>query len=89
VFNAAGQVIDLEDLLLVCRRTEAGWQPCGNAVKDAMVTKVRETTRRLVAVLYAPPDEPVVSVERWAARYAEVLKAHCHAQEAGFSVIAP
>jgi DNA/RNA-binding domain of Phe-tRNA-synthetase-like protein len=87
VFNTAGQVINLEDLLLVCRRTETGWEPCGNAVKDAMATKVRETTGRVVAVLYAPPDEPLASLERWAARVAELLTSHCRAHDAGFTIV--
>jgi DNA/RNA-binding domain of Phe-tRNA-synthetase-like protein len=64
-----------------------GWEPCGNAVKDAMATKVRETTRRVVAVLYAPPDEPVASLERWATRVAELLTSHCRAHDAGFTIV--
>ena len=89
VFNPAGQAIDLEDLLVVCRRAAVGWEPCGNAVKDAMATKVRESTRRVVAVLYAPPDEPPGSLDAWAARYVEHLRSHCGAREAGFCVVAP
>ena len=87
VFNPAGQSIDLEDLLLVCRRTAAGWEPCGNAVKDAMITKVRDSTRRVVAVLYAPPDEPAAAVEGWARRYAGLLQTHCGARECGFCLV--
>jgi len=29
VFNPKGQTIDLEDLLLICQRTEEGWDPAG------------------------------------------------------------
>ncbi len=88
VFNPAGQAIDLEDLLVVCRRAGAGWEPCGNAVKDAMATKVRASTRRVVAVLYAPPDEPPESLDAWAGRYVEHLLSYCGAREAGFHVVA-
>jgi len=88
VFNPAGQAIDLEDLLVVCRRGGADWQPCGNAVKDAMVTKVRASTQRVVAVLYAPPDESPGSLDAWAARYVEHLVSHCGAREAGFHAVA-
>ena len=89
VFNRAGQIIDLEDLLLVCRRTNQGWAPCGNPVKDAMPTKIGAETRDVAGVLYAPIDEPLTSVEQWAERYAQLLSTHCGAQEVGFNVVAP
>lgn len=87
VFNRSGQEIDLEDLLLVCRQTEAGWTPCGNPVKDAMETKITTTTRNVIAVLYAPMDEPVERLTMWAARYAELLRSECGAAQAGYEVI--
>ncbi len=87
VFNRSGQEIDLEDLLLVCRMTESGWSPCGNPVKDAMVTKITEATRNVVAVLYAPADEPVSELAGWAARYAELLTDQCGAKNVGHRVI--
>jgi len=83
VFNPSGQSIDLQDLLLVCRFTDGAWEPCGNPVKDSMETKIRPETRDVVAVLYAPADEPVESVERWAGRYAELLVRHCGAERVG------
>lgn len=86
VFNPSGQSIDLQDLLLVCRRTEDGWEPCGNPVKDSMMTKIRPETRSVLAVLYVPCDEPIASVERWGSRYAELLKSHCGADRVGFRV---
>jgi len=61
VFNPSGQTIDLQDLLLVSRKTETGWEPCGNPVKDAMITKISADTVNVVAVLYAPIDEPISS----------------------------
>jgi len=89
VFNPAGQIIDLEDLLLVCRRAEKGWEPCGNPIKDSMTTKIRPKTKNVVAILYAPADEPSTSVERWATRYAELLSTHCQAEVTGFKVVIP
>jgi len=86
-FNAAGQTIDLEDLLVVCRKTDDGWEPCGNPVKDSMETKVRESTRTILAVLYAPPDEPVSAVAAWSSRYAELLRSHCGAETSGYDVV--
>lgn len=89
VFNPSGQTIDLEDLLLVCRKGEAGWEPCGNPVKDAMTTKIHPDTRAVVAVLYAPPDEPRSAVETWAQRYADLLETHCAADAAGWLMMSP
>jgi len=89
VFNPSGQTIDLEDLLLVCRKTEDGWEACGNPVKDAMITKISADTVDVVAVLYAPIDEPVSSVENWAHRYATLLAEHCGATDSGYEVITP
>lgn len=86
VFNPSGQSIDLEDLLLVCRRAADGWEPIGNPVKDSMATKIKPETRDVVAVLYAPADEPDDSVERWASEFALRLAAHCAAAATGFCV---
>ena len=89
VFNPSGQTIDLQDLLLVSRKTETGWEPCGNPVKDAMITKISADTVNVVAVLYAPIDEPISSVEGWTRRYAATLAEHCGANDSGYEVIAP
>ena len=89
VFNPSGQTIDLQDLLLVCRRTDTGWEPCGNPVKDAMTTKISADTVDVIAVLYAPIDEPISSVEDWSRRYAATLAEHCGATASGYEVIAP
>ncbi len=89
VFNPSGQVIDLEDLLVVCRQEGEDWVPCGNPVKDDMTTKIRPETRNVIAILYAPVDEPVASVQRWAADYAELLQTHCQAETVGFKVVTP
>lgn len=89
VFNPSGQTIDLQDLLLVCRKTDAGWEPCGNPVKDAMTTKTSAKTVNVLAVLYVPIDEPISSVEDWSRRYAAILAEHCGASDSGYEVIAP
>ena len=86
VFNPSGQSIGLQDLLLVCRDSADGWTPCGNPVKDSMTTKIHEGTRDVVAVLYAPADEPEESVERWATRFAELLERLCGAESVGFRI---
>jgi DNA/RNA-binding domain of Phe-tRNA-synthetase-like protein len=90
VFNPSGQTIELEDLLVACRRGTAGelpsWEPCGNPVKDAMATKVFEDAREVVAVIYAPASEGRKRLEDCAARFALLLKSECGAQESGFSI---
>ena len=87
VFNRTGQGIDLQDLLLVCRRHDGEWQPCGNPVKDSMDTKIQDSTRDVVAVLYAPADEASAEVGRWAKRYAEALRSHCEAERVTWRVV--
>jgi DNA/RNA-binding domain of Phe-tRNA-synthetase-like protein len=87
VFNPSEQTIDLEDLLVVCRKAGSGWTPCGNPVKDSMQTKVRQSTRAIIAVLYAPSDEPPNAVAAWSARYAELLSSHCGAKTSGYEVV--
>jgi len=86
VFNRSGQTIDLEDLLVVCRLTEGGWEPCGSPVKDAMETKITEDTRNVVAVLYAPADEPPERLAGFAERYADLFRSHCNAKRAGYTI---
>jgi|WetSurMetagenome_2_1015567.scaffolds.fasta_scaffold26816_3 hypothetical protein len=86
VFNASGQTIDLEDLLCVCRSQGELWVPCGNPVKDAMATKIRESTRDISAVVYAPASESPQGIEAAAARFADLLRSECGAAESGWSV---
>jgi DNA/RNA-binding domain of Phe-tRNA-synthetase-like protein len=52
VFNAAGQIIALEDLLLLARLPED--EACANPIKDSMATKLDERSADVMAVLYAP-----------------------------------
>ncbi len=90
VFNPSGQVIELEDLLVVCRRSPGGdksWEACGNPVKDAMATKVFEEAHGILAVVYAPSCEPSSLLVACAARFTELLKAECGAAEAGFAIV--
>lgn len=87
LFNLSGQSIDLEDLLCVCRSEGALWVPCGNPVKDAMATKIRESTRQVTAVLYVPVTEPVQHLEAAAARFADLLQSECGARVSGWSIV--
>jgi DNA/RNA-binding domain of Phe-tRNA-synthetase-like protein len=90
VFNSSGQMIELEDLLVVCRRGAAGqasgWEPCGNPVKDAMDTKVFEEARNVIAIVYAPASDGRERLESCASRFAELLETECRAAESGYSI---
>lgn len=89
VFNRSGQEIDLEDLLVVCRRVEGAWVPCGNPVKDAMSTKISEATTDVVAVLYAPVELPFEELRGWGERFRDRLREICGASEAGVALVRP
>jgi DNA/RNA-binding domain of Phe-tRNA-synthetase-like protein len=86
VFNSSGQTIDLEDLLCVCRMDRNGWIPCGNPVKDAMSTKITESTRNVVGVIYAPSSEQGEDLEAAAKRFFVLLRSNCKAVECGWAI---
>jgi len=86
VFNLSGQIIDLKDLLCVCRAEGSFWLPCGNPVKDAMATKIRESTRNVAAVLYAPASEECAELEAAAGRFATLLSTECGAAQTGWTI---
>ena len=54
VFNAGGQKIELEDLIVGCRLMWGEDEPIINPVKDSLLTKTTPRTRRIAACLYAP-----------------------------------
>lgn len=66
VFNAAGQTIALQDLVVGCRILEDGTEePIVNPVKDCQVTKTHDGTTEVAACIYGPLA--VYSVEALAA----------------------
>lgn len=54
VFNAGGQVIELRDLLCVCRAQGGAYVPTANPVRDSMATKIFGEATDLAAFIYAP-----------------------------------
>lgn len=52
VFNASGQRIELEDLLLVA--ADPGDRPLANPIKDAMAGKLRPEATDVLGVIYGP-----------------------------------
>jgi DNA/RNA-binding domain of Phe-tRNA-synthetase-like protein len=87
VFNPSGQSIELEDLIVVCRRDGDAWSPCGNPVKDAMATKVFEGAENVVAVVYAPADDEGGRLESCAERFQSLLESECGAASTGAAII--
>ncbi|HSV57052.1 MAG TPA: phenylalanine--tRNA ligase beta subunit-related protein [Magnetospirillaceae bacterium] len=83
-FNASGQEIDLEDLIVVRRRVNGAWEACGTPVKDSMETKVFQETRNVVGIVYAPITDPKAELEACAARFAGILREECGALETGW-----
>jgi DNA/RNA-binding domain of Phe-tRNA-synthetase-like protein len=57
VFNTAGQIIEVEDLLVGCRLAaeddETG-EPIVTPVKDSLATKTTPATKRIAACVYVP-----------------------------------
>ncbi|MEI8214080.1 MAG: hypothetical protein WCI02_18160 [Planctomycetota bacterium] len=53
VFNASGQELELENLMVACGSVDAQ-EPLGSPVKDSMAGKIDETVSSIVCILYAP-----------------------------------
>jgi hypothetical protein len=69
VFNASGQELDLQDLLLTAVLPQD--TPCGSPVKDSQATKVAPDTRRILGIVYAPA--PLAGLARGVAERLGVL----------------
>jgi DNA/RNA-binding domain of Phe-tRNA-synthetase-like protein len=57
VFNAAGQVLDVEDMVVICDTSHTPDRPVGSPVKDSMAGKIEPSDAALVAIIYAPIGE--------------------------------
>lgn len=56
VFNASGQTLELENLIVACGGPDAD-EPLGSPVKDSMAGKISATVRSIVCILYAPVND--------------------------------
>jgi DNA/RNA-binding domain of Phe-tRNA-synthetase-like protein len=83
VFNAGGQEIDCRDLLCLCRKTESGYLPTANPVRDSMFTKVFEDVGSVLAVIYAPAGPEGRDLEKSCADLAGYLSAIASAVDWG------
>lgn len=62
VFNASGQEIELAGLICACAGDSD--TPLGNAVKDSIAGKIKETTTNVVGIIYAPDTEAIAKLAR-------------------------
>jgi DNA/RNA-binding domain of Phe-tRNA-synthetase-like protein len=66
VFNEAGQEIDLQGLICLCRQRPEPSVPLGSPVKDSMAAKIKAATTSVIGVTYAP--QSAVSEEQLTAQ---------------------
>lgn len=57
VFNAAGQELDVTDLITVYDASVEPFRPIGSPVKDSMAGKIEVSDRDLVAIIYCPDSQ--------------------------------
>ncbi|MDZ4836468.1 MAG: phenylalanine--tRNA ligase beta subunit-related protein [Candidatus Melainabacteria bacterium] len=80
VFNSAGQEIDLNGLICACCGDTD--KPLGNAVKDSMDGKIKEMTKSVVAIIYAPATGDLSQVAKTQIEeFAELLRSEGHATD--------
>ena len=93
VFNAGGQTIDVEDLLVGCRVREddvEASEAIVNPVKDSLLTKTTPETNRVAACVYTPAN--VVShedIEAVCREFAGLLAQCGDAVETAFRILSP
>src|SRR5688572_5963908 len=81
VFNAAGQEIDVNGLVCVCRVEDGQSTPVGNPIKDSMAGKLKPETRDVMGVVYA--DRAAIAPAELSGlvdRFAELLRGHASAE---------
>ncbi len=54
VFNAAGQVLELADLVCGCALRDGASHPVVTPIKDSLATKLRESTTHIAGCIYYP-----------------------------------
>lgn len=93
VFNAGGQRIAVEDLLVGCRVREEKdslGEPIVNPVRDSLETKTTHETRRIAACLYAPSDAfSRSSLESVCREFADLLAQCGDETEVAFGIAGP
>ena len=81
VFNSAGQLLDVEDLVVTCDASHTPARPVGSPIKDSMAGKIEPSDTALVALIYAPAGAlGTEAAERTAKLLADHLAEFCGAQ---------
>lgn len=77
IFNPTGQEIDLEGLICICGGPDQ--TPMGNPIKDSMTAKLKDTTRHVIGIIYAPEMTPELAqiLEKFAALITQFAQASC------------
>jgi len=84
VFNASGQVIDVEGLVCICR-TDGG--PLGNPVKDSMEAKLSDSSRNAVGVIYAAAYTDPAELRAYGEMFASLLREHGGAESTTLTIV--
>ena len=80
VFNQAGQELDVEGLICVCRQQGDDAIPIGSPVKDSQVAKVTAADRHLLGCIFAPRGAvTVATLTQWSSQLGEGLRRWCDA----------
>lgn len=81
VFNASGQVLDVEDLIVTCDASQTPERPVGSPIKDSMAGKIEADDTELVAIIYAPNDAPgIAAANATAQMLVESMVDYCEAR---------
>lgn len=81
VFNREGQALDLKTLMCVCDVAGGVSTPIGTPVKDSMATKISESTRDVLGVLYGTSElYNDAKMKEYADLFGGLLSECCHAE---------
>ncbi|HNW33401.1 MAG TPA: phenylalanine--tRNA ligase beta subunit-related protein [Candidatus Ozemobacteraceae bacterium] len=87
VFNREGQELSLKHLLVIAR-SEGDLQAVGSPVKDSQATKVFESTKRVVGVVYTTPGlSPDDEFKPFLERFCELLRSQAGASRASWQIL--
>lgn len=93
VFNAGGQTIDVEDLLVGCRVPEGDARAAEaivNPVKDSLLTKTTPETNRVAACVYTPANVVArADLEAVCREFAELLGQCGDGVQTAFHILSP
>ena len=84
VFNSAGQEIELDGLVCACNRDG---RPLGNAVKDSMEGKIKDSTAAVVGVIYAPAAFDRQKLEEACREFQEMLRLYGGAGQSEYEIL--